>query len=60
MLHMMLEMEYIMSVIPTLNMYYLMHHFQICLLVGITPPMLGAHITESQFLSMWATNDLEW
>jgi hypothetical protein len=31
MLHMMLETEYIMLVIHALKMYYLMHHFQICL-----------------------------
>jgi hypothetical protein len=60
MFHMMLEMEYIMSVIPTLEMYYLVHCFQICLRVGVTPPMLGAHITEDQFLTMWAIDDLEW
>jgi hypothetical protein len=39
MFHMMLEMEYIMLVIHALEMYYLMHHFQIGLQVGITPPM---------------------
>jgi len=46
MLHMMLEMEYIMRMIPTLEMYYLVHYFQICLQVGIAPPMLGAHIID--------------
>ncbi len=60
MLHMMLEMEYIMPVIRAPEMYYRMHHFQIYLRVGITPPMLGAHITESQLLFMWAIDDLEW
>jgi len=60
MFHMMLEMEYKMLVIPTLEMFYLVHCFQICLQVGITPPMLGTHITKNQFLSMWAINDLEW
>ncbi len=54
MLHMMLKMEYIMLVIPAPKMYYLMHHFQICLQVGVALPMLGTHITESQFLFMWA------
>ncbi len=46
MLHMMLEMGYIMQVIPALEMYYLVHHFQIYIQVGVTPPMLGAHITK--------------
>jgi hypothetical protein len=46
MLHMMLEMEYIMPMIPNLEMYYLVHCFQICLWVGVAPPMLGAHITK--------------
>jgi len=45
-LHMMLEMEYIMPMIPTLEMYYLVHCFQICRWVGVAPPMLGAHIIE--------------
>jgi len=46
MLHMMLEMEYIMRVIPALEMYYLVHCFQICLRVGVAPPMLGTHIID--------------
>jgi len=45
-LHMMLEMEYIMPMIPTLEMYYLVHRFQICRWVGVAPPMLEAHIIE--------------
>jgi hypothetical protein len=56
----MLEMEYIMPTILTLEMYYLMHHFQIYLSIGVAPPMLGAHIIESHFLSMWAIDDMEW
>ncbi len=60
MLHMMLEMEYIMPIIPTLGMYYLMHQFQICLQIKVAPPMLGTHIMENQFLSMWVIDDLEW
>jgi hypothetical protein len=60
MFHMMLEMEYIMQMIPALEMYYLVHHFQICLLVGVALPMLGAHIIEDQFLVMWAIDDMEW
>ncbi len=47
MLHMMLKMGYIMPVIPALEMYYLVHCFQICLRIGVTPPMLGAHITKN-------------
>jgi len=57
---MMLEMEYKMIVIPTLEMFYLVHRFQICLQVGITPPLLGTHIINNQFFSTWAINDLEW
>jgi len=60
MFDMMLQMEYTMLVIPTPKMFYLVHRFQICLQVGITPPMLGTHITNNQFLSTWAINDLEW
>jgi hypothetical protein len=60
MLHVMLKMEYIMLMILALEMYYLMHHFQIYLRVGITLPMMGTHITKRQFLSMWTIDDLEW
>jgi hypothetical protein len=60
MFHMMLEMEYIMRVIHALNMYYLIHHFQICLRIRVTFPMLEAHIIENQLLFMWAIYDLEW
>lgn len=48
-----------MSLVPTLDMYHLVHHFQICLQVGVAPPMLRAHIIEAQFLAMWAIDDLE-
>ncbi len=60
MLHMMLEMEYIMPVIHVPEMQYMVHCFRICLWVGVAPPMLGAHIIEDQFLYMWAINDMEW
>jgi hypothetical protein len=60
MFHMMLEMEYIMLMILVLDMYYLVHHFQIYLRVRVAPPMLGTHIIEDWSLFMWAINDLEW
>ncbi len=60
MFHVMLEMEYIMPMNPTHEMYYLMHCFQICLRIGLAPPMLAAHIIECQFLFMWAIDDLQW
>jgi hypothetical protein len=60
MLHMILEMEYIMLVNPTPEMYYLVHYFKICLGIGITPPMLRTCIIECQFLFMWEIDNLEW
>jgi hypothetical protein len=57
---MMLKMEYIMPLILASEMYYLMHHFQIYLRVGVALPMMGTHITHIQFLSMWAIDDLKW
>jgi hypothetical protein len=47
-----------MILIP--KMYSLMHRFQIYLWVGITPLMMGAHVTNNQFFYMWAIYDLEW
>jgi hypothetical protein len=52
MFHIILEMEYIMPLILVLDMYYLVHCFQICLWVGVALPMLGTHTIEDQFLSM--------
>jgi hypothetical protein len=49
-----------MLTIPNPNMYYLMHRFQIYLWVGVTLFMIGAHITNSRFLFMWAIDDLKW
>jgi hypothetical protein len=47
--HMMLEMEYIMPMNLVPEMYYLMHCFQICLRIGLAPPMLATCIIECQF-----------
>ncbi len=49
-----------MSLVLVLNMYYLVHHFQIFLWVGVAPLRLSAHITKAQFLVMWVIDDLEW
>jgi hypothetical protein len=44
-------MEYVRLFVPPPGMFYLVHCFQICSQVGVTPPMLGAHIIEAQFLA---------
>jgi hypothetical protein len=46
MVHMMLELKYVLPLLPNLETYYLLHHFQICLKVGITLPISGGHIIE--------------
>jgi hypothetical protein len=45
MLHMMLEMEYIMPMIHALEKYYIMHRFQIYLGVKVIFHMMGARST---------------
>ncbi len=35
MVHMMLELEYVLSLLPNLETYYLLHHFLICLKVRV-------------------------
>jgi hypothetical protein len=45
MVHMMLELEYVLSLLLNPETYYLLHHFQICLRVGIALLALG-HIVE--------------
>jgi hypothetical protein len=59
--HMMLELEHVLSLLPNLETYYLLHCFQICFRVGVALPVLGlGHITEKQFLAMWVIEGLEW
>ncbi len=60
MVHMMLELEYVLQLLPNLGTYYLLHYFQICLRVGVALPILGGHITKKQLLAMWVVKDLEW
>ncbi len=60
MVHMMLELEYVLPLLPNLETYYLLHRFQICLKVGVALPILKGHITKKQFLAMWVIKDLEW
>jgi hypothetical protein len=47
--HMMLELEYVLPLLPNLETYYLLYYFQICLKVGVALPILGGHITNKQF-----------
>jgi hypothetical protein len=53
MAHMMLEVKYVSPLLPNPETYYMLHHFQICLRVGVELPVLGSHITKKQFLAMW-------
>jgi hypothetical protein len=53
MTYMMLELEYVLPLLPNPKTYYLLHHFQICLRVGVALLVLGGHVTKKQFLAMW-------
>jgi len=46
MVHMMLELEYALPLLLNLETYYMLHHFKICLRVGVALQILGNHITE--------------
>jgi hypothetical protein len=46
--HMMLELKYVLPLLPNPKTYYLLHYFQICLKVGVALPILGCHITKKQ------------
>ncbi len=46
MAHMMLELEYALPLLPNLKTYYLLHHFHICLRVGVALLVLRGHITK--------------
>jgi hypothetical protein len=52
MVHMMLELKYVLPLLLNPKTYYLLHHFQNCLRVKITLLALGGHIIEKQFLIM--------
>jgi hypothetical protein len=54
---MMLELEYVLPLLPNPKTYYLLHRFQIYLRVRITLPVVGGHINEKQFLAMRAIQD---
>ncbi len=58
MLHMMLEMEYIMPVIPTPEMYYLVHQFQIYLRVPNPISSMGLKSLTCQWLLEPATSQM--
>lgn len=48
----MLKLKYVMPMLLNLETYYLWHHFQVCLRIGITSPIMGGHVIEKQFLVM--------
>jgi hypothetical protein len=52
MVHMMLELKYVFPLLPNPETYYLLHHFQICLKVGVTLLVLGGHIIKKHVLAM--------
>jgi hypothetical protein len=61
MVHMMLELEYVLSSLPNLETNYMLHRLQICLKVRVALPVLRlGHIIKNQFLAMWVVEDLEW
>jgi hypothetical protein len=59
MVHMMLQLEYVLPLLPNPETYYLLHCFQIFLRVGLALLVLGGHIIEKYFLAMWVVKDLE-
>jgi hypothetical protein len=56
---MMVEMEYVFSLLSNHEVYYLLHCLQVCFKIGVAPPIIGVHIIEKQFLAMWKMEDLE-
>jgi hypothetical protein len=58
-LHSLMELEYAMPPCPNVESYYAIFCLQNCLRLGITPPMIGASVSELNFLALWAMEDLE-
>jgi hypothetical protein len=58
-MHMMLEMEYVFTLLSNLEVYYLLHCLQECFRIGVAPPMIGVNIIDKRLLAMWKMEDLE-
>jgi hypothetical protein len=58
-LHILVELAYMVPLIFNLESYCAIFHLQTCIKVGITPPMIRAHVFEQEFFAMWAIDDIE-
>jgi hypothetical protein len=47
MVHMLLQLKYVLPLLPNLKTYYILHRFQICSKVGVACPILGGHIINN-------------
>jgi hypothetical protein len=54
-----MELEYMLLLLPNLESYCTMFKLQMCLWVGVIPPMIGKMINVEYIFAMWAVNDIE-
>jgi hypothetical protein len=55
----MAKLEYMVPSILNLEGYYIVFHLQICIKMGITPPMIGAWVFEHDIFTMWPIDDIK-
>jgi hypothetical protein len=58
-LHILVELEYMVRPIFNLENYYAVFHLQTCIKVGIILPMIRARVSEHNFFTMQAIDDIE-
>jgi hypothetical protein len=58
-LHILMEMEYILLILSTLETYFQFFHLQTCMWLGIAPLMIDAKIMARKFYLMWNIEDME-
>jgi len=54
-----MELKYVMPPCPNVENYYVIFCLQSCLRLGITSPMIGASMSELEFLALWVVEDFE-
>jgi hypothetical protein len=52
MLHIIMELKYMLLLLLNPEIYYTLFKLQMCLQMGVTPPMIGKMIVKGEFFAM--------
>jgi hypothetical protein len=53
-LHILMEVEYMVPTFPNLESYYTIFMLQTCIMLGVTPPMIDFQPSKWELFAMWA------